>query len=85
MSSLDFSAEAIVDSFANRRAIALANIRHFRRLAQAARLDGLPKADLRAANAKRAARIVLAAAKAESKRYRPVRDVLLGNAEPLSV
>lgn len=42
-----------------RRSVALANVRWFRAMAWRAQRDGAPKADLRAANARAAASIVL--------------------------
>ena len=43
----------------DRRAVALANVRWFRAMAWRALRDGAPKAEMRAANARAAARIVL--------------------------
>ncbi|TXM92239.1 hypothetical protein [Methylobacterium sp. WL116] len=51
---------------ADRRAVALANVLWFRALAWRALRDGAPKAELRAANARAAARIVLRQARRET-------------------
>ena len=53
------------DEVARRRSIALDNVRWFRAMARRALRDGSPKAQLRAANARAAARIVLQHAKLE--------------------
>ncbi|TXM66512.1 hypothetical protein FV226_23365 [Methylobacterium sp. WL12] len=50
----------------DRRAVAIANALWFRALAQRALRDGAPKAELRAANARAAARIVLRQARREA-------------------
>lgn len=50
----------------DRRAIAIANALWFRALAQRTLNDGLPKAELRAANARAAAHIVLHQARREA-------------------
>lgn len=50
----------------SRRAAALANVRWFRALAWRALRDGGPRAELRAANARAAARIVLRQAKRDA-------------------
>ncbi|WP_457103895.1 hypothetical protein [Methylobacterium sp. P5_C11] len=50
----------------SRRAAALANIRWFRALAWRALRDGGPQAEMRAANARAAARIVLRQAKRDA-------------------
>lgn len=60
----------------NRRAIALANVRWFRVMAWRALRDGAPKAELRAANARAAARIVLRQARRDPLVSRLVRDAL---------
>lgn len=53
-------------AFAERRAVAIANARWFRAMAWRALRDGGPQADLRAANARAAARIVLRQAKRDA-------------------
>ena len=50
----------------DRRAVAIANALWFRALAQRALRDGAPKAELRAANARAAARIVRRQARREA-------------------
>ena len=59
---------------ADRRAVALANALWFRALAWRALRDGAPKAELRATNARAAARIVLRQARREAL----VRRLVLG-------
>lgn len=56
-------ANSASEPFAVLRARALADVRRLRELARAARNDGLPKAELRAANARRAAFSVLSHAR----------------------
>ena len=53
-------------AFAERRAVAIANARWVRAMAWRALRDGGPQADLRAANARAAARIVLRQAKRDA-------------------
>ncbi|MCJ2060057.1 hypothetical protein MKL09_26420 [Methylobacterium sp. J-048] len=60
----------------DRRAIALANVRWFRAMAWRALRDGAPKAELRAANARAAARIVLRQVRRDALVNRLVTDVL---------
>ena len=59
-----------------RRAAALANVRWFRALAWRALRDGGPRAELRASNARAAARIVLRQAKREALVARLARQAL---------
>ena len=54
------------DGVLHRRAVALANVRWFRAMAWRASRDGLPKGELRAANARAAARIVLRQARRDA-------------------
>lgn len=60
----------------SRRAAALANVRWFRALAWRALRDGGPRAELRASNARVAARIVLRQAKREALVARLARQAL---------
>jgi hypothetical protein len=60
----------------HRRAVALGNARWFRAAAWRALRDGGPKAKLRAANARAAARIILRQAKREAMVERMSRDAL---------
>ncbi|WCS25510.1 hypothetical protein LOK46_01320 [Methylobacterium sp. NMS14P] len=60
----------------SRRAAALANVRWFRALAWRALRDGGPRAELRASNARAAARIVLRQAKREALVARLARQAL---------
>ena len=53
-------------AFARRRAVALANTKWFRAMAWRAIHDGAPKSELRAANARAAAQIVIRKAKREA-------------------
>ncbi|GJD54696.1 hypothetical protein [Methylobacterium dankookense] len=53
-------------AFAERRAVAIANVHWFRAMAWRALRDGGPQAELRAANARAAARIVLLQAKRDA-------------------
>ncbi|MGV7034775.1 hypothetical protein [Methylobacterium symbioticum] len=53
-------------AFAERRAVAIANVHWFRAMAWRALRDGGPQAALRAANARAAARIVLRQAKRDA-------------------
>jgi len=63
-------------SVIDRRAIALANARWFRAMAWRALRDGAPKGELRAANARAAARIVLGQARRDALVNRLVTDAL---------
>jgi hypothetical protein len=54
------------NNFAARRAVAIANANWFRAMAWRALRGGLPKAELRAANARAAARIVLRQARRDA-------------------
>ncbi|MGH1588016.1 hypothetical protein ACRBEV_06260 [Methylobacterium phyllosphaerae] len=76
MSTLVTNASVNVGGALHRRAVALANIRWFRALAQRAVRDGGPQAQLRAANARAAARIILRQAKREAVVGRIARDAL---------
>ncbi len=66
MSSLAEAVPAVTNGFAERRAIARANANWFRKLAVRALHDGCPGATQRAANARKAARLVLAQARREA-------------------
>lgn len=57
-------------SFAKRRAIAIANANLFRAMACRALRDGQPQGELRAANARTAARIVLRQARQDATVHR---------------
>ena len=63
-------------SAVDRHAIALANARWFRAMAWRALRDGAPRGELRAANARAAARIVLRQAKRDALVHRLVTDAL---------
>ena len=63
----------------SRRAAALANTKWFRALAWRALRDGGPMAELRASNARAAARIVLRQAKREALVARMAREALEAN------
>lgn len=65
-------------SVINRRAIALANARWFRAMAWRALRDGVPNGDMRAANARAAARIVLRQARRDALVSRLVTEALAG-------
>ena len=58
------------DSFASRRAVAIANANFFRAMACRALRDGKPHGELRARNARTAARIVLRQARRDAVVYR---------------
>ena len=60
----------------HRRAVALANVRWFRAMAWRALRDGGPQGELRAANSRAAARIVLRQAKREAIVGRMAREAL---------
>ena len=64
---------------ARRRAIAISNVKWFRAVAWKALRDGGPRAELRAANARAAARIVLKQARRDALVSRITTDALLGN------
>lgn len=76
MSTLITTALTNVGGALHRRAVALANVQWFRALARRALRDGGPQAQLRAANARAAARIVLRQAKREAVVGRMARDAL---------
>jgi hypothetical protein len=61
----------------HRRAVAVSNAKWFRALAWRALRDGAPKADLRAANARAAARIILRRAREDAARTRPMIDAVM--------
>jgi len=63
-------------SVLDRRSIALANARWFRAMAWRALRDGAPKGELRAANARAAARIALGQARRDALVNRLVTDAL---------
>ena len=67
-------------TFAERRATAIANANWFRALAWRALQDGRPNGELRAANARAAARIVLRQAKRDAVINRMVVDALTADA-----
>ncbi|MCJ2012270.1 hypothetical protein [Methylobacterium sp. J-076] len=77
MSSLAEAAPPVANGFAARRAIARANANWFRRLAARAQHDGGPAAVQRAANARRAARLVLAQARREALVHRMMETAAL--------
>ena len=62
----------------HRRVVAIANIQWFRAMARRALRDGAPRAELRAANARAAARIVLRQAKRDTLANRVATDALTG-------
>jgi hypothetical protein len=62
----------------HRRVVALANIQWFRAMARWALRDGAPRAELRAANARAAARIVLRQARRDSLANRVATNALAG-------
>lgn len=66
MLTLDSPKPAKRDSFAERRATAVANANWFRAMAWRALRSGLPKVELRAAKARVAARIVLRQARRDA-------------------
>jgi hypothetical protein len=69
---------------ARRRGIAISNINWFRAVAWKALRDGGPKAELRAANARTAARIVLKQARRDALVTRMTTDALAGTVRPRS-
>jgi hypothetical protein len=69
---------------ARRRAIAISNINWFRAVAWKALRDGGPKAQLRATNARTAARIVLKQARRDALVSRMTTDALAGTVRPRS-
>ena len=76
MHALSVLAPPACGSVADRRAIALANAQWFRAMAWRALRDGSPKGDIRAANARAAARIVIRQAKRDALVNRLVTDAL---------
>lgn len=76
MSTLHEPSSDDVRGAMHRRKVALANIRWFRAMAWRALRDGGPKAELRAANARAAARILLRQAKREAVVGRMAREAL---------
>lgn len=79
MSILVTTASVNVGGALHRRAVALANIRWFRALAQRAVRDGGPQAKLRAADARAAACIILRQAKREAVVGRMAREAVSGD------
>lgn len=67
-------------ALAERRAVAIANVRWFRAMAWRALRDGRPQAELRAANARAAARIVLLQAKRDALVSRMAKAALAADA-----
>ena len=65
-------------AFAERRAVAIANANWFRAMARRALRDGAPRPELRAANARAAARIVLRQARRDALVNRLANEALLG-------
>jgi hypothetical protein len=84
MSILAVSETEELTGAARRRAIAISNINWFRAVAWKALRDGGPKAELRAANARMAARIVLKQARRDALVTRMTTDALVGTARPHS-
>ena len=78
MSSLAASGTEELTGAAHRRAIAISNINWFRAIAWKALRDGGPKGELRAANARRAARIVLKQARRDALVTRITTDAVSG-------
>jgi hypothetical protein len=78
MSILAASGTEELSGVAHRRAIAISNINWFRATAWKAIRDGGPKAELRAANARRAARIVLKQARRDALVTRITTDAMSG-------
>ncbi len=76
MSVLAANKLAFIDGYAARRAIAVANAKWFHGMAWRALRDGAPKGELRAANARAAARIVIRQAKREALIGRMARQAL---------
>ncbi|TXM99647.1 hypothetical protein FV242_24740 [Methylobacterium sp. WL64] len=76
MHAVSFLAPPACGSVADRRAIALANAQWFRAMAWRALRDGSPRGDIRAANARAAARIVIRQAKRDALVNRLVTDAL---------
>ncbi|GJE39590.1 hypothetical protein [Methylobacterium persicinum] len=77
MSSLVEAAPSLANGFAERRAIARANANWFRKLAIRALRDGWPGSAQRAANARKAARLVLAQARREAMVQRMIESSVL--------
>ena len=84
MSILAVSETEELTGAARRRAIAISNINWFRAVAWKALRDGGPKAELRAANARMAARIVLKQSKRDALVTRMTTDALAGTVRPRS-
>jgi hypothetical protein len=76
MSSLTVSDSPELTGLAKRRAIAIGNAHWFRAVAWRALRDGGPKAELRAANARAAARIVLRQARRDALVHRITTEAL---------
>lgn len=76
MSILTVSDSPELTGLAKRRAIAIGNANWFRAVAWKALRDGGPKAELRAANARTAARIVLRQARRDALVHRITTDAL---------
>lgn len=76
MSVLAANKSALIDGYAARRATAVANAKWFHAMAWRALRDGAAKGELRAANARAAARIVIRQAKREALISRMAHEVL---------
>lgn len=77
MSSLAEASPPLASGFAERRAIARANANWFRNLASRALRDGCPGGAQRAANARKAARLVLAQARRDMLVQRMIESAIL--------
>ncbi|CAM3081567.1 hypothetical protein JHFBIEKO_4042 [Methylobacterium mesophilicum] len=77
MPAVSFLALPAFGAVTDRRAIALANAHWFRAMAWRALRDGSPRGDIRAANARAAARIVIRQAKRDALVNRLVTDALV--------
>lgn len=77
MSSLAEATPSVASGFAERRAIARANANWFRKLAVRALRDGWPGGAQRAANARKAARLVLAQARRDAMVRRMIESSVL--------
>lgn len=73
-------APSLDGALSDRRSISMANVRWFRSMAWRALRDGGPQAQLRAANARAAARIVLRQAKRDVLVRRLAMEALAGDA-----
>ncbi|MGH1587858.1 hypothetical protein ACRBEV_05255 [Methylobacterium phyllosphaerae] len=76
MSVLAANKPAFIGGYAARRATAVANAKWFHAMAWRALHDGAPKGELRAANARAAARIVIRQAKREALISRMAHEAL---------